>query len=240
MITQDDVAALVGLQPEQKFCMIEQLARKRLADARRAAGHDDWPEHSEYDYAVSVSAAASEFGIAELADFELPWPSDEQTDERCRMYRARATRVSQQLLFRHGTKSATVNLDSSTKQKINHWLEQVRAEVRAAEVSAEKKDRLFSLINELQAEVDRDRTPVHAAGELWVTLCTYMGEGAKKALEPATPYIERICGALGLAKKAEEDVLTKKLPPPKESKRIEGPQKLKNGFGKPFDDEIPF
>lgn len=73
-----------------------------------------------------------------------------------------------------------------------------------------------------------------------MTLCTYMGEGAKKALEPATPYIERICGALGLAKKAEEDVLTKKLPPPKESKRIEGPQKLKNGFGKPFDDEIPF
>lgn len=239
MITQEDVAALVGLQREQKFCMIEQVARKRLADARRAAGQNDWPEYSEYDYAVSVSAAATEFGIAELEDFKLPWPSDEQTDELCRMYRARATRVSQQLLFRHGTKSAAVSLDSSTKEKINHWLEQMRSAVQGAEVAAEKKDRLFALIDELQAEVDRDRTPVHAAGELWVTLCTYMGEGAKKALEPTTPYIERICGALGLAKKAE-DIHQRRLPPAKESKRIEGPKKIERGFGRPFDDEIPF
>jgi hypothetical protein len=223
--------------------MIEQLARKRLADARRAAGQNDWPEYSEYDYAVSVSAAANEFGIDDLADFELPWPSDEQTEERCRMYRARATRVSQQLLFRHGTKSTTVGLDASTKEKISHWLMQMRETVQAADVAPEKKDRLFSLIDELQAEVDRDRTPVHAAGELWVTICTYMGEGAKKALEPATPFIERICGALGQAKMAE-DALPKKLPPARDPKRIEGPKtkadKKGNGFSKSLDDEIPF
>ena len=104
----------------------------------------------------------------------------------------------------------------------------------------QKKDRLFALIDELQAEVDRDRTPVHAAGELWSTLCTYMGDGAKKALEPTTPYIERICGALGLARRAE-DAQPKRLPPAQEAKRIEGPKSLsRNGFDKELDDEIPF
>lgn len=243
MISQEDVAALAGLGREQKFCMIEQLARKRLTDARRAVGQNGWTEYGEYDYAVSVSAAAAEFGINELNDFELPWPSDEGTEERCRMYRARATRISQQLLFRHATKSTTVGLDASTKEKIGHWLKQMREAVQAADVSNEKKDRLYALIDELQAEVDRDRTPVHAAGELWLTICTYMGEGAKNALAPATPYIERICGALGLAKKTE-DAQPKKLPPARDPKRIEGPKtksdKNGNAFGKSIDDEIPF
>lgn len=238
MIDEQDVAALAGLGREQKFCMIEQLARRKLSDARRFAGPNDWPEITEYDYAVSVSAAAAEFGITDLADFELPWPSDPETEDRCKMFRARATRVSQQLLFRHGTKSTTVSLDASTKEKISHWLKQMREAVQSAEVAQEKKDRLFSLIDELQAEVDRDRTPVHAAGELWVTLCTYIGEGAKKALEPTTPFIERVCGALGLAKSAE-DANQRKLPQAPQPKRIEGPPKS-NGFGRALDDEIPF
>lgn len=250
MITQEDIAALAGLGREQKFCFIEQLARKRLAEAReqaeQASGYSNHyvePRYSEHDYAVEVSAAALEFGIDELVNFELPWPTDETAEKTCRMYRAQATQVSQRLLFRHGTKNTTVSLDASTKDKISHWLKQMREAVQVADVALEKKDRLFALIDELQTEVDRDRTPVHAAGELWVTLCTYMGEGAKKALEPTTPFIERICGALGLAKKVE-DGRPKKLPPPPEPKRIESPKgqadKKGNGFSKSLDDEIPF
>lgn len=247
LVNPEDVAELAGLGSEQKFCLIEQLARRRLAEARDEAEQGSpygnismSPKYTEHDYAVLVSAAAIEFGITELADFELPYPTDETSERKCRMYRAQATQVSQRLLFRHGTNNATVGLDASTKEKIGHWLKQMREAVQAADVAREKKDRLFALIDQLQAEVDRERTPVHAAGQLWVTICTYMGEGAKKALEPATPLIERICGALGLAKKAEE-AQSKRLPPAKETKRIEGPNALKrNGSQKMLDEEIPF
>lgn len=249
MITEDDVTALAGLGPEQKFCMIERLARERLADAReqvplRSAYNDrSEPRYSEHDYAVHVSAAANEFGIHELANFELPWPSDETSEQSCRMYRARATQVSQQLMYRHGTKNATVSLDTGTKEKISHWLKQIRDVVQAAEIPSDKKDRLFALVNELQAEVDRERTPVHAGGELFVTICTYAGDGLKKALEPITPYIERIYGVIGRAKNAE-DSQPRQLPPAREAKRIEGPkaktEKKGNGFSKALDDEIPF
>ena len=68
MINQEDISALAGLGREQKFCVIEQLARKRLTDARRNASQHELPEYSEYDYAVSVSAAATEEGPTVCAD----------------------------------------------------------------------------------------------------------------------------------------------------------------------------
>ena len=109
--------------------------------------------------------------------------------------------------------------------------------------SPEKKDRLFALINELQAEVDRDRTPVHAAGELWLTLCTYASEGAKK-LGTVADFLSKIGGALGVSKNGEDNK-PKSLPPASKPKQIEGPKapvaaKKKNGFDKALDDEIPF
>lgn len=249
MIELDDIDGLAGLSPEQKFFTIERLARRQLADAKSKAeseaGYSNQyvePTYTEHDYAVDVSAAAKEFGIEELADFELPWPTDETAERECRMYRAKCTRVSQQLLYRYGTKNQTVALDGSTKEKIGHWLKQIRDAVQTAEIGGEKKDRLFRLINQLQAEVDRERTPVHAAGELWLTACTYVGEGVK-ALEPVISGIERIGGALGLAKKTEDD--QPKLPSRKEPKQLEAPRKhlpppKKNGFDKSLDDEIPF
>ena len=125
----------------------------------------------------------------------------------------------------------------------------MRDAVQKSDAPIEKKERLFALINEMQLEVDLDRTPIHAIGELWLTICTYMGEGFKK-LEPAARFAERICGALGIAKSLE----TSRLPPP--PKQIEGPKSeqrsnvpkrietskssKKNGFDKAVDDDLPF
>jgi hypothetical protein len=238
MITQDDVTALAGLGPEETFSAIERLARRRLSEARRSADQNEIPEYDDFDYMVSVLAAAEEFGIEELASYEMPRRSSSDCQDRCQTFRDEASRVSQRLLYRHGMKRTTVALDGATKEKISHWLKQVREVVQSADVSAEKKDRLFDLINRLQAEVDRARTPVHAAGTLWVEICTYFGEGARATLEPATPFIERICSALGLAKRAE-DAAPKKIPPA-ETKRIEARNPKPKGFDKPVDDEIPF
>lgn len=249
MIELEDIDGLTGLSPEQKFYTIERLARRPLAEAKSvaesASGYSNQyvePAYTEHDCAVDVSAAAKEFGIEELADFKLPWPTDETAEHECRMYRAQCTQISQQLLYRYGTKNQMVSLDSGTKERIGHWLKQIREAVQAADIPGEKKDRLFRLVNLLQAGVDRERTPVHAAGELWLTTCTYVGEGGR-ALEPVISGIERIGAALGLAKKAEGN--QPKLPTRKEPKQLEGPRKRlpqpkKNGFDNSLDEEIPF
>lgn len=230
MLYPEDLAEFADLKREQKFVMAELLARRRLEHCHP----NGEPIYSIIDYAIAVSATAKEYGIAELDDFELPWVSQPSAPDECANFRARAIQISQRLMFRHGTKSKSVKLDNVTKKKIGKWLELMRAAVRdAADLASEKKDRLFALIDELQYEVDRERTPVHAAGELWVTICSYAGDGAKKALEPVTPYIERIGAALGMAIKTE-DSQPKQLPPAPVPKRIEGPRK------KSIVDDIPF
>ena len=95
---------------------------------------------------------------------------------------------------------------------------------------------MFALIDRLQAEIDRQRTPVRAAGELWFTVCTYAGQGAT-CLEPVLRGIEKVCTALGLAK--EKEPASRSLPAPGERKRIEPPKKKSKSFDD-FDEEIPF
>ena len=130
----------------------------------------------------------------------------------------------------------TVALDAATKQKISHWLEQMREAVQNADISREKKDRLFSLINKLRAGIDRESTPVQAVGELWLTVCAYVGQGVQR-LEPIVQGIERIGAALGIAR--ELNAGARGLPQREEPKRIEPPKK-KNSFERDLDDGIPF
>ena len=73
---------------------------------------------------------------------------------------------------------------------------------------------------------------MNAGGELWVTLCTYMGDGGKQALEPVMPLIAYRCRAW-LAHEAQQNQ-QKRLPSQSQPKQIEGPDKATD------DDEIPF
>ncbi len=237
MIFEEDLEELEGLEPEQKFCKCERLARQRLGEARFNGNPNQPDEYNDYDYAVSVLAAAEEFGVEELLDFKLPWRGDDDWQDKCVMFRAEATRVSTRFLLRYGNGSKSVTLDPATKQKISHWLNKLRELVQNADVSEEKKDRLLVLIDNLQTEVDRERTPVQAAGELWVTVCTYIGKGFNE-LKPAAEFIREIGSAIGIAKDKEET--RRQLPKRKEPKRIEAFQQENGSFDRNLDDEIPF
>lgn len=237
MIFERDLEKLDGLETEQKFSVIERIARQRLEESIYQAGPNQPPEYDEYDYAVAVLAAAEEYGIEELAVFKLPWRGNDDWRDQCHMFRAEATKVSHRFLLRFGARNRTVALDAGTKIKISHWLKKMRELVQQADVAPEKKDRLYALIDDLQTEVDRDRTPVQAVGELFVAVCTYLGAGAKQ-LQPVADLLQNVCSSLGLAKDSEDT--QRRLPKPKDAKRIESPKKEKNPFDRDLDDEIPF
>ena len=252
MFTDDFLTGLIGLPNEQKFCLVERSANERYKRACREANQNEPPEYDEFDYMVTVLAAADEYGIVELHNWEIPARRDEHRIDTCQDFRDTASRVAQRLMFRFGTRNNAVALDAPTKLKISHWLTQMREAVQQAPVSSEKKDRLLAMIDQLQAEVDRDRTPVHAIGELYLTICTYVADGAEK-LEPVSKFLQNVGGALGIAHKKEAAQVI--LPPPKEKKQIEADRKSshsnpsagygatvkkpKNGFDK-SPDEIPF
>jgi hypothetical protein len=130
MVTEEDAAKHAGLPQEQRFYLTERLARERLANARKEAGPNDWPEYDEFDYMIEIMAAAEAFGIGELGGWELPSKSDDNASAICRNFRGQATKVSQKLMFRYAGVSPrdpnTVALDAATKERLRFHLGQVR------------------------------------------------------------------------------------------------------------------
>jgi hypothetical protein len=134
----------------------------------------------------------------------------------------------------------SVKFDTVAKQKLRHHLEQMRALVDKLDMEHDKREALFSKIDALQLEVDRDRTRFEAFAELTIAASGLLDT----ALEPINRLINNI-GRVFFDAKEEE---SKKLPPPAPTKRIEGPKKELPDFPSKrppklrgdLDDEIPF
>jgi hypothetical protein len=77
-------------------------------------------------------------------------------------------------------KAYSVRFDAATKQKVRHLLNQIKEIVDEVELHDRKKEALYSKINALANEVDRDRTHVQAFGALVVEMAGIVGEAADK------------------------------------------------------------
>ena len=247
----DDVQKLKlsGLGNEERFCRVEQSLRQRLVDARRDAEERatnqfgmPTPEFGEYDYAVSVSAAAIEYGMTDLNYFDLPWPTDDDSEAKCRMFRARATQLSQQLLFRYAARNDpnTVAFDQKTKDKLRFHLMQLRIVIRKDEMPDWQKQEWEEAISALESQIDKSRTALVAFLDV-----------AGKGLTGSIPISEAIGKLVAIAKEAKVvETAREMLGAPVAPKQIEGPKPkqlaapnarvLKGGFDKALDDEIPF
>src|SRR5262249_2515394 len=143
----------------------------------------------------------------------------------------------ERLQIRHGrrTQGYSVKFDAPTKQKLRHHLQQMRELVDKVEVEQKKKEALFSKINALQEEVDRDRTRLESFADLTVTAAGILDT----ALEPINKILNSIARVIHGAQQEEQ----KQLPAPRKPKQIEGPKEAKapqGGKRGDMDDEIPF
>lgn len=244
-----DRLELRGLSDDEKFCKVERYLQQKLIDSRRDAEERSsaqhayvTPEFGEYDYAVTVSAAAIEYGQTDLADFKLPWTSDENCDEICRMFRARAGRIAQQILFRHAGRvdPHTVAFDNKTKEKLRFHLSQLRAVVEKDDMPDWQKQEWREAISELEAQIDKTRTALGAFLDV-----------AGKGLTGSMPVAEAVDRLVAIVKEAKlVEAARAMLSAPVAPKQIQAPKQKqlpspkakpdKYGFDKALDDEIPF
>ena len=244
MIKEEDAAKHVGLPPEQRFYLVERLARERVAEARREAGSHDFPAYDDHDYMIEVMAAAEAFGIAELGRWELPSLSNDDWQATCRNFRAEATKVSQRLMFKYAgvpnPDPNTVAFDAATKQKLRFHLEQVRGIVDADPMADWRKQELYKAIAALEREIEKARTHVTAVFDVLAKLW----DGEVRAADA----IRQVIMIVQEARAKEQEKA--KLLAPVEPKQIEAQKQKKlpappgkrnsNGYGGSLDDEIPF
>ncbi len=254
--TEIDRLELGGLSNDEKFCKVERYLQQKLIDARRDAEERSsaqygnvTPEFGEYDYAVTVSAAAMEYGQSDLADFQLPWPTEEHCEESCRMFRARAGRLAQQLLFRHAGRDDpnSVAFDNKSKEKLRFHLSQLRAVVQKDVMPDWQKQEWYAAIRDLEAWLDKPRIPVVAFIEVFGKALNGSIEiseavGTLYGLVKETKALEKARALLtaAAAPKQLEGPKTKQLAAPKSTPAKGGFGRPNTGFDKALDDEIPF
>jgi hypothetical protein len=97
-------------------------------------------------------------------------------------------------------------------------LGQIKEIVDVLEVSVEKREKLYAMINALTLELERERTRFELYAGL-VLAAADVGERAAKKFDPFFKAIDQISKAISKAKEREDTPLS--LPAPEETKQIE-------------------
>lgn len=107
-----------------------------------------------------------------------------------------------------------IELDDTWKAKATTYVAHIRDVVAKADVAESIRERIFKRLNELQAELDRNRTRVEAITEVFLSITEAVSKGAKH-LDGAVKLIERLAGALSGARTARIEHETQlRLPSP--------------------------
>jgi hypothetical protein len=195
-------------------------------------------------YMSTVLPAAHFFKIDALAEWERPSDKVDNLRAYYDRFMDDVDYCVSELKLRKASriKRNTVALSAAAKKQIGIWLQDGRELIEREDLDSEKKDRLLHLINKLQSEIDRERTPVHAAGQLLNTIFSYARQNYFTSVEPILRSIGLVSGEIGAADEAQHGY--KPLPEYPKPKSIQPPRAKLNrqasGFDKALDDEIPF
>lgn len=185
-------------------------------------------------YMRQTSAAAAELGLGIANELFVPSATGFAIgDYRDFVGKIDHYRTALQIRHARRSKGYSVKFDAKTKLVIAHHLAQIREIIIVLEVDDWKKESLLNCLNNLQIEVDKDRSGYEVLGAFVIESAGILGEAAEK-LEPIRKIIDSVAGLVWGTKHAEQ---TPRLSAPSTPKQIPAP---KTKPLKDFDDEIPF
>jgi hypothetical protein len=229
MITDDELDDLSD-DDERAFVQYETIVR---ASMERSRNSNNW--EAERSYTTHMIAFIEGRGID--IGFASPPDGDGDFGEWFSGFLQRIDIAKVGLRLKHATRKkqhvSVLSLSLEFKTQIGGHLTAIRKIVFEADHLPEsKRDALIRRINNLQHEVDRERTRTEAAMALWLELTSAISKGATN-LDPAIDRLERIVKVLSLQKDESE---TKAINGPPKPKQIAPPDAPKADE----DDDIPF
>jgi len=235
MIPMDDYAeAIRGRSAEMAFVALENRYRAALDQKLERSESAGSYNAAVIEYMNHTLAAAEAFNLDFLEFWKVPSVvSIKGYYDRFQDFTSPVDyfKVRVQIHNARGEYQFSVALDPADKNKIRHFVEQIKEIIDNSPLDQSKKERLFHLINAFLAEVDRDRTSWQAFAAMVIAI-THLGGDAAKELEPVRKFIDSISRLLGRAKEFEDNA--PQLPPPTIPRKLPAPQKPKT------DEEIPF
>jgi hypothetical protein len=209
--------------PEEAFLILERLFRvecDRAISAISIAGQNENTNDCYEDYLVQVLGAIAELGLT--PEFDRPVPQIANVDyETYKNLRKDIKRYCTMLEIRHGRRLQrhSIRFNSATKEKVRHHVKQLRTIFDHLEVDEKKREALFDKLNELEQEVDRNRTRIDSLAALTIEVSDVLGEAVEKT--KVLDILDHIAKVFWGAKSTDEN---RRLPPPPRQKRLEPPE----------------
>lgn len=231
--------------PEVAFVRLEAKFRKKLKESLAELDDNSNASSLYYiEYMNHVLAAADALGLEILPFHAVPSHSERHNDV-WQKFQDFSTAVDHyavkvKIAHAHGRSAFSVTLTGAEKEKIRHYVAQIKTTIDESNLSTDKREALFARINAFLKEVDKDRTTLKAFSDLIISTAGTAGDAAEE-LEPMWKWVRAIAQLFGV--NIGED--RKRLPPQKRPEQIEGPKRrLPAPPSKPkqsdSDDDIPF
>lgn len=231
MLTDEDWKDLPN-DLESAFATLDDRLWEKVEEAR--TGSYNLPDDSYHINMRIVDQAEHMYvqmikGFVDETSLNIDLLSDDDTEEyewnkyfakfrgKVVYYRARLGARNKAAFF--AKPGEEVVLSNEFKHEIHTLINRIRKIVNASELDEQKKDSIYSRINELSDEVDRSTTKLGRFKVVWLDMTEAVGEGFEN-LEPAVKMLERIARIFGKAR-AETDPA--QLPGPETPKQISGP-----------------
>lgn len=238
MITDDDLENIPD-DPEYAFVVLEEKLRSRTADALDDPNGNAQQYHM-LTYITKTLALKDGLDLSILSDWSVP-ARDADIFSAYSEFSQEVDRYTTLIRVRRARriKKYSIPLDGTAKAKLRHWLNQIKEFVDKLDVSEDRRQSLYNKISALDADINRNRTPIEAFASLWLGFCDKTGEGFEK-LEPVRKWVDSIAELLGKLQ-GDEEKKNPQLPPPSHNKQIEPPKRqITNVKKDDLDDEIPF
>jgi len=151
-----DDEELIFLKLESAY---RQSCEQHVFEAQRNEEPGYFPAEQYLQYMRQTSAAAAELQLGILQNIEIP-PAENMTTSTYQDFLGQVDYYRTTLQIRHARRAQgySVRFDAKTKRIVTHHLEQVREIILKLEVDDWKKESLLACLNNLQAEVDKDRS----------------------------------------------------------------------------------
>lgn len=252
--------AYLDLPPEndRKFVQLMSLAQANLAGFLSGTGSSEYD--SEYAWELRTQfmeigrALADEFGLPGLPD-----PDEEynNADARYSDFLRKLSGIFARVRARHGTPTAqpdSVKLGHKTKAWLRQEIEQLRVYINDSEIPASKKSALIDKLEDMLAELDKQRLSFARTMAIAASIAGILGGGTTTIVQAPKVYemINHLIARIGEDKAREDAELlriegpAKALPPPTQQRLPLGAPPAAGGYAaKPsrpedFDDDVPF
>ncbi|RYZ78732.1 MAG: hypothetical protein EOP06_28500, partial [Proteobacteria bacterium] len=140
---------------EQAFVYLERKFRAQLDESLRDNDQGSFDAYAKRKYISAVIAVAKSLEIPGIADYPLP-SKDREVWETFDIFETDVMNISIQIEINHARrrKKYSVVFDDVERQRMRHYIEQIRLTVEESDAPTNKRDAIFKKLAELTLEID--------------------------------------------------------------------------------------